>query len=118
MVGRTGGVTFRRNRTLRIGEIAVAVLEELGPLPCEVIAARINEARFPFHVHPRSLAQILRLTPGVSNVRLNRTTTLWELNEGRSPQLPSLTLIRIHQAIGKIPSPTGKVVGHSSSCSS
>jgi hypothetical protein len=72
-----------------LGEISVAVLEELGPLSIEGILANIQRMRTVY--------------------RISIEPTMYDLIEHRRPVLPQRTLIRVHQVTQKIPPPKGGV---------
>jgi hypothetical protein len=92
-----------------LGEISVAVLEELGPLSIESILANIQRMKTVYRVNERSLVQILRRTHGVERISIE--PSLYFLDDGRRPVLPQRTLIRVHQVTQKIPPPKGGVEG-------
>ena len=90
-----------------LGEIAVAVLEELGPLSVEAIHSNIARMKTVYRINQRSLVQILRCTPGIE--RIETYPALYVLMDGRRPVLPPHTLIRVHRTTQKIPPPMGGV---------
>ena len=106
-LSRVRGDGVRRRRSQMLGEISVAVLEELGPLSIDGILANIQRMRTVYRVNERSLVQILRRTPGVERISIE--PTMYDLRENRRPVLPQRTLIRVHQVTQKIPPPKGGV---------
>lgn len=109
-MGRVRGQPFRRNRTFMIGEAAVAVLEREQGLTARQIAERIVPVVHQFRFNNSTLGWIVARTPGIIAVSTSpHKISTYELEEGRTADLPKATQARIEAQLQKFYPPSGDI---------
>lgn len=93
-----------------IGEAAVAVLEREQGLTARQIAERIVPVVHQFRFNNSTLGWIVARTPGIIAVSTspNKVST-YELEEGRTADLPKATQARIQAQLQKFYPPSGDI---------
>lgn len=107
-MGRVRGTTFRRNRTMVIGEVAVRVLQLEPELSSRQIAERIVPVIRQYRFNNATLGWILKRTPGVITTKASPgSSATYSLEPGREAYLAQKTEIRLLEHLEKFQPPTG-----------
>lgn len=105
-MGRVAGVTFRRNRSMMLGEVSVRVLQIQPGLTSRQIAERIVPVVHQYRFNNATLGWILKRTPGVIVVKSSPSkVATYELEPGREAYLPQNTEKRLLNQMEKFHSP-------------